>query len=257
MKAIVVWSAIGGLAAAMVSVFVFGAQRVANLQLELEQRRAQQRELAVLAVENRRLAARQMSAEEAARLTESEEERGRWQAEAARLEAALQAPAKTAAATKLRWSGPETLAASDWKNAGHATPRATVETALWAAVGGEVEALAKTIAFDEPGRVAAERLLAGLPAAQQSEYGTPERLVALLAAKDLLSSATEARLTEEVDDEAGNARVRVRMRDGKGVTQMANLALRRERDGWRLIVSQRAVAKFAATLSSGAAPVAQ
>ena len=246
------WTLIGAFAVAVAAVIALDRRDVANLRAKLDASRDKRRELIALTGENRRLLAAKATAEEVAGLTKTGSEIARLRSEVETLSIALRESQRTNAADVPKPAA-VVLAASEWKNAGQATPRATVETALWAAAGGEVDLLAKTLVLDEAARTAAKRFLDGLPQVRQEEYSTPERLIALLAAKELLAGAAEARLAADAPDDTDGERVRVRLRDAGGVTQTANLVLRRESDGWRMVVSERAVAKYLAALSGGVA----
>jgi hypothetical protein len=225
---------------------------VANLRVELAGREQQHRKIVALADRNRRLEAMQPSAGERANLRAIDEERSRLRQDIAKQQAGLREPvAPPAVRARVRLE-PVEIEASKWKSAGFATPQSTVETALWAAAGGDVETLARTLVLEGKARTAAEQLLAGLPVAAKSEYSTPERLVALLAAKELMAGAPRARLSADIDEAAGEAAVRVRLRDAVGATQIAALTLKRQSDGWRVVVSERAVARLATLVKGGA-----
>lgn len=65
-------------------------------------------------------------------------------------------------------------------NAGRATPLAAFQTLLWAAGQQNVDALAAMVELSDRDRNLAETYLAQLPPGRQTEYGTPERLFALM-----------------------------------------------------------------------------
>src|SRR4051812_41945177 len=67
--------------------------------------------------------------------------------------------------------------ASAWTNAGKATPATAIETVLWAAAGGDVEAVADTIALSPTARQKADALWAQLSDETRAKYGTPEKLM--------------------------------------------------------------------------------
>lgn len=142
--------------------------------------------------------------------------------------------------------------AATWKNAGRATPRAAFETALWAAAGGDVDALAQTLALEPAARDAASALLASLPAAQRSSYATPERLVSLLAAREMGFDAM--RVLAQTKSPAGDTVLGVVLMS-ENKTRGANLTLRQAADGWQLVVPRSAVEKYSAQLR-GVAPTA-
>lgn len=137
------------------------------------------------------------------------------------------------------------LAFSLWQNAGRTTPEASLETALWAAANGDIDTLTGLLLFDAEARNEAGALFARLPAALQQEFVSPERLVAVLAAKDVpLGSAailnqyptpTETKLSVQVFDTEGKHR-------------MALLSLRPDDAGWKFVVPANAVKRYAAWL---------
>lgn len=134
-----------------------------------------------------------------------------------------------------------------WRNAGDATPAAAFETALWASAAGEVESLAGLLALDADARTRAESIWARLPAGMRAELGTPERLVALMTARDVpLGSAqivgqyptpTETKLVAQLLDP-----------DGK--PKQVLISLRAEGDKWRLVVPGSIVERYSALLQT-------
>ena len=94
------------------------------------------------------------------------------------------APAKPAAPSRGlelgEWRGP-----ASWQNRGQATPAAALETALWAAAGGELGALQAMLHLDDAVRAKAEALRARLPAMSRAAYPNAETLLAAFATKSL------------------------------------------------------------------------
>lgn len=145
------------------------------------------------------------------------------------------------------------LTFSLWQNAGHATPEASLETALWASVNGDIDTLTGLLLFDAEARNEAAALFARLPAALQQEFVSPERLVAVLAAKDVpLGSA--AILNQYLVEQ--EARVTVQIFDADNKHRMALLSLRSDETGWRFVVPANAVKRYAAWLRAPAAAAA-
>jgi hypothetical protein len=140
------------------------------------------------------------------------------------------------------------LAVGDWANAGRATPQAALETALWAAAAGELDALEQTLILDERARDAAGQLFERLSPEARTEYPNPERLIALLAAKDVPASTMMAHVSELPSRAAGEARLRVKLQDASGATRTGRLTLRATGAGWRVVVSDRDVTRLAANL---------
>lgn len=141
------------------------------------------------------------------------------------------------------------LVFSLWKNAGRATPEASLETALWASVNGDIDTLTGLLLFDTEARNEAGALFAGLPAALQQEFVSPERLVAILAAKDVpLGSAS---ILNQYSGE-GETKVAVQIFDADNKHRMALLSLRPDEGGWRFVVPANAVKRYAAWLRAPA-----
>ena len=158
---------------------------------------------------------------------------------------AAQALAKTSevVATKL-------TPASQFRNAGKATPEATTETALWAAVGGDVEALAGALTFTASSKAKADAWFAGLSEATQQQYGTPEKVIALMVARDAetLSGMQVLGQKELGPDDVG---VRIRVASNEGKTKDDTFLMHRTPDGWKLVLPDNAVEKFARQLRGG------
>jgi len=85
----------------------------------------------------------------------------------------------------------ESVAYTEWRNAGQADPAAAVETALWAAAGGDIDHLARILTVG-PAADQVTDLFARLPADLRTEYREPLRLLALLTSADV--PLTAARL---------------------------------------------------------------
>ncbi len=142
------------------------------------------------------------------------------------------------------------VAASLWKNAGQATPRAAFETLLWASAGGDLDSLARVLDLDSLTRIEATEVLDQLPPAIRQEIGTPERLVALMTAKDApLGSAEILSGYEEVAGRAPTMmKLNARVVDAEGNAKELLLSLRAENGAWRLVVPDAAIEKYAALL---------
>jgi len=166
------------------------------------------------------------------------------------------------------------------KNRGQGTATATVETALWAAAGGDVEALKNLLQLDEPVRARAGAMLARLPDAMRATYASPEHLVAAFTTKAIplgdaqlvwqhqltpdeavacvfmknpdasLATDAAAPLPIESREEALQRASRPRpektppMAPPNQKTIATYLSLRRTDEGWRLVVPMSAVVKM-------------
>jgi len=139
------------------------------------------------------------------------------------------------------------LAHQLWQNLGAATPAAALETALWASAGGDIDALAGLLALDPAARTEAAALFAQLPANLRQEFVSPERLVAVLTAKDVpLGSATILGQYPSPTD----TKVSAQIFDAEGNQKISLFSLRLEGDRWQLVVPGNAVKRYAAWLQA-------
>jgi hypothetical protein len=134
------------------------------------------------------------------------------------------------------------------KNAGKSTPEAATETILWAAFGGDVDTLSSGLVFTPTAREKADAWFAGLPEKTRTQYGTPEKVMALMIAKDAagLSGVQVLGQKEIAPDNVG---VRVRFGSTDGNTKDDNLLFRRVNDGWRMVLPDAAFEKIARKVS--------
>lgn len=145
--------------------------------------------------------------------------------------------------------GPGNIPARDWKNAGKRTPEATVETVMWSALGGEVDVLADTLGFTPSARTKADAWFAGLSPQVREQYGSPEKVIALMIAKDAANvGGMEVLAQQELTPD--NVGVRIRVANDQGQTKDQTYLLNRGTDGWRLMMTDSVVEKFARQLSA-------
>jgi len=136
--------------------------------------------------------------------------------------------------------------ASAWRQAGKATPSDAAESLFYAADGGDVETLAKSIFLDHEARERAEAILARLPPESRAAYDSPEKLVALLLARDIDAKALQI-LGE---NQAGNdALVNLRTQKDDGKTKEEGYQFRQTADGWKMVIPAKAVDKFGKKLT--------
>lgn len=163
--------------------------------------------------------------------------------------AQAQAP-RPAAPARERSIAEEMLPPEYWRNRGRATASAALETAMWAAAGGDVATLAEMLEFEPAARTKAAALLAGLPDTIRAQCSTPEQLVALLGANDV--PLGEALISGSETGEESETVRRVQVSEGEGRIKRATIRLRREGDLWRLVVPERAIDRYAAILKASA-----
>ena len=140
--------------------------------------------------------------------------------------------------------------ASAWRNAGRATPRATIETVLWAGKNGDPTALANALELSAWARTKAEAIMAGMNDEARAQYRTPEDLVALLTARSISFSGMA------VVGEAGDADQKnlvVVLQQPGGPPKKTQLVFHRDDADWRLVVPESAVVGYGAMLQ-GATP---
>lgn len=242
---------VGGLA-------LLGWQRHTALELrgEISRQRAHAGERARLSSENQRLAAALVSAEELEKLRAERAAVEGLRAEISTMKRRAEATTRTVmsarpVATKAVAPVPSmkesAVPAMLWKNAGQASPAAAFETALWSAAGGEVESLAALLVFDAESRAGAEALFANLPAGMRQELVSSDRLIALLAAKDVPLGS--ARILSDTG-EGSNALLVAQLLDPEGKSKRVRLAMREEEGRWRFVVPASAMERYATQLQT-------
>ncbi|MEO7599514.1 MAG: hypothetical protein ABIV50_11320 [Opitutus sp.] len=170
------------------------------------------------------------------------------------------------------WSLGEWTPCASWNNRGQATPRAAIETALWAAAGGDVMAMQSVLELDPAARSKAEELLNRLPPAARSSYVTPEALIASVTMKSIPLTAAQIAWFHEADRDRASmgvifgtperspeapVKLPANPRDNSPPTLsdlrtsgIAMLTLHRSTSGWRLVVPVSAVDRIVAELGA-------
>lgn len=188
---------------ALVATWAVERHSAAQLVLEITAQREQQRELANLQRERDRLRALQPSADELESLR-------RVPAEHTQLQHAI---AEQTAAPATRPPGlpmGDWTPAGEWKNRGHATPHAAVETALWATAGGDVSTLKNLLILADPTREQAAALLTRIPESSRSLYATPEDLIASFTIKNVPVGEAQLVWFNQISDDDATACVFLR-----------------------------------------------
>ena len=169
-------------------------QSTAQLRAEIAQLRGEKQKLGQLRAENARLAAAQAPGAELARLRADRAAVVQLRGEIEKLkvgveqrERALKTPTGVEATPVKKEPIPvlTVLPAGTWKDAGRATPTAALETMLWAGSVGNLEALSSILVLDPEADNLARKQFEVASPAQQQEYGTPLRMLAMLMAKDM------------------------------------------------------------------------
>ena len=137
-----------------------------------------------------------------------------------------------------------------WENKGQSTPDDALQTSLWAAAGGDLKALANTLAMGDTVRKKAHALLGRLPPEVSSQFHTAEEFVALLMTPDVPLGSAQIFDPKADVPEGIAARVAV-FSDEKFRQRTLPITLYRgPRGDWRLLVPEAAVDKYAAMLTA-------
>lgn len=185
--------------------------------------------------------------------------------------AALASPAKPTALPRVTMPLGDWVGVQGWGFRGQATPQASIESALWAAAGGDVAVLKQLLFVSDEARTAAAALLASLPASSRLAYPGPDDLISALTIKRIpLGEAQLVWLNQNGSENAtacvfikdplnpigANDPVPVTQEQGPSPPQLAPdrksvaayLALRREGNSWRLVVPPTAIPALAREL---------
>ena len=161
---------------------------------------------------------------------------------------------------------------TQWLNRGQSTPKAAVETMLWASAGGDTEKLAGLLHLDENARAKLDQVFARLPAQARATYASSDQLLAAFTAKSIPLGDTQIVWQQQSEQDAvvcfwinqpvapSPSEVPEKPATDQKVPPMlpANpkrsqglLALRRVDDGWRIVVPTFAIDKLARDLGAG------
>lgn len=186
--------------------------------------------------------------------------------------AGLPAPVETPAPPA--WVKGEWTPAAAWRNEGRATPQATTNTLLWAAVNGDLATLRGIFQFDEATRAKARAWFDSLPPEIRSLHATPEDLVAGITLANIAPDRAQLSwLHEDASDRAivglmltGAAasapplpgakaaqETRPPSLDDRARYKVVVLNLQRAPDGWRVKVPAVAIDNLARNLRAPAA----
>ena len=83
----------------------------------------------------------------------------------------------------------------------------------------------------------------------REQYGTPERLIAFLASKDVPLGAAQVIVVNQVKTPADSEQVRLQLSAPDGKTRDLILRFAKQSDGWKLVVPDAAIAKYSAMLT--------
>ncbi len=139
------------------------------------------------------------------------------------------------------------LSASDWHDVGRATPEAALETALWAAAGGRIDRFAESFSYGPGAKEKAETLFASLPEAMRSEFGSVDKLIALMSVQRVPIGGAQVMTVEKTTE---GVTLGTRLIDPVGPKRLSNLTFRQEGNAWKLVVPAEAVDAYARKLNS-------
>jgi hypothetical protein len=115
------------------------------------------------------------------------------------------------------------------QNVGQGTPAAALQALFWAALKGDDQMIAKTVAWDEAVRPQVQALIDRLSEESKARYSTPEQLWALIFSRQALD-VSAIHIAETVPKDSANASLAV-----KGLTTGdAHLSMYLGPNGWQL-----------------------
>jgi RNA polymerase sigma factor (sigma-70 family) len=249
-----------GIAAALVAAGATGIvlQQKTNTALrdEIEGLRQQNSENAGLREENRRLA---QTAAEVTALREEHAELVRLRNELDALKKQAPAPASapvvksgaTPAGEKTPASG--LVPVESMHNVGNATPRAAGQTEAWAIQRGDIDTAASLIMFGPEDRAKMEALVAALPENLRADYGTPERLMAMVMAGTPRPIAA-VQVLDESEQGPDDFVQHIQLKYSDGRERQDELQFHREADGWHRVMSSALVDRVVTALKNGPLP---
>ncbi len=241
MKASSAWIACLLVLIAVAAALTIEKQRSTRQALALAAARRQTLNLQRLRQEGQRLIGEQLPADERSRL---EREHADLEAVRARV-AALQ---KEIGENKAR-KDVSPVPAADWAYAGRASPLATFESVLWTASHGDVDRLASLLDFATDARTRAEALFDRLPPAAQQQYGSAQKVIAMLLAGSFPKDASAMTMMGDSQGEQGAA-LTIRIDHSDGVFHQNVYQFSRAPDGWQLVVPTSVMADYEKTLAA-------
>ena len=247
---------VGALAVAGGGVLFLQHQKAVLLHIKLDEFRHQREEVAQLRRENQQLSAQAVSPAELAALRDDHASLRRMRQEIDAIKSRPPPPA----AGETQPPAIRLVPANEWQNAGRATAAASVESFLWAATHGDIDALVGMLDFRTAGAGhKLDEVFAGLPADVRERFGTPEKMFATLLAEKMASSVKAMAVIAESDSvpDPSNrqmAALSVRYENADGRQRDQAITLTRDAGEWRFIVTGTAVEDYTRQLTEAAAP---
>jgi hypothetical protein len=166
----------------------------------------------------------------------------------------------------------EWLPETQWLDRGQSTPKASVETMLWASVRGDTARLGGLLHLDGNARAKLDQVFARLPVQARATYASSDQLLAAFTAKSIPLGDTQIVWQQQSETDAvvcfwinhsvdpSSIEVPEKPATDHKVPPMlpANpkrtqglLALRRTDEGWRIVVPTFAIDKLVRELGAG------
>jgi len=242
-----IWATLGLLAAVIALVLVRQNRAGRRLRLELDTLQRQKLELAHLARENRDLAAKQVSAEEVARLRRLHADLEQRKIHSGRAGKSAETPSATVVHAEM-------VPVGEWKYAGRETPKAALESALWAATHQDVDRLAAVLCFDAKTRANADAFFAQLPDETRAQYDSPEKIAATMLAASMPDnlSAMGALLDSANATTGDNAQLLMQIQRSDGTQKDTYFNFQRGAEGWQVVVPASVLAAYQQLLTKSA-----
>ena len=145
------------------------------------------------------------------------------------------------------------IAEERWRNLGQAKPVDTVRSIIWAATGGEVDALVAMLTYDPESRVAADDLFASISPESRALFPSADKLVATMIAGRLPTDLAEAQMIEQTDELDGAVQAKVRLCSSIKLNDTPReVTFRFQHTGsdWKLVVPKSVILEFKHALAT-------
>lgn len=136
-------------------------------------------------------------------------------------------------------------------NKGQATPSAAFQSIVWALEKQDYQALTPLLALSPNGRETLHAMVARMDAAGQARYASPEKIVGVLLARDLLDEeGYEIGPISEPNSEGQAALQVLRVRSGRESKLTKRFPLQRAPAGWQLPITDKMIEQIPSMLES-------
>jgi hypothetical protein len=135
------------------------------------------------------------------------------------------------------------IPASEWKNAGLGTAAAAMETFLWAAAGGDIDVMANALLLSGRTKERADAFFASLSESTRQQYGSPEKLLALMITRDT-NRFSGMQVMSQVDAGPNDTLLFMRFANEDGKTKEEKIPFHRTPAGWKVQFPEKALDKY-------------